>query len=330
MATPSDILRALRSRAGDFVSGQALSDDLRITRTAIWKHVKALRASGYAIESRPKLGYRFVAAPDALLPTEIPEGLNTAYVGRQAIAYFRSCPSTNDAARDLGRHGAAEGSLAIAEGQTKGRGRLGRGWFSPPGKGVYVSVLLRPNIAPQESTRLTLLAAVAAAAAVTGAGLGPNIRWPNDVLVGGRKVAGILTELEAEGDRVNQVVLGVGINVNITASLFPRALRDSATSMRIEAGTRHSRLRVLQNFLEALERRYEQMKAGRFEAVLEEWRGLDITRGSRVRAVLLDGEIEGRATDIDQDGALLIAADGGFQRRITAGDIKIIRQAKPE
>jgi BirA family biotin operon repressor/biotin-[acetyl-CoA-carboxylase] ligase len=325
LATPSDILRALRARTGTFVSGQALSAKLSITRTAIWKHVKALRAAGYQIESRPKLGYRYLAAPDLLLPPEIVEGLKTDYLGRGAILYFRACPSTNDAARDLGHRGAPEGSLAVAEGQTRGRGRLGRGWVSPTGKGVYVSVLLRPHLPPEEAFKLTLLAAVAAAAAVAETGVEPKIKWPNDVLVGGRKVAGILTEIEAEADRVNQAVVGIGINVNTTASLFPRALRTTATSLRLATGRKHSRLRVLQALLEALEERYGLLKAGRFEEVLDEWRALDITRGSRVRAVLLEGSIEGEARDIDADGALLISEDSGRQRRITAGDIEILR-----
>jgi len=327
VATPSDILRVLRNRAGSFVSGQALSEELKITRTAIWKHVKALRAAGYQIESRPKLGYRFVSSPDALLPTEIVEGLTTSYLGRQNILYFRTCPSTNDAARELGHRGAPEGSLAIAEAQTSGRGRLGRGWVSPAGKGIYVSVLLRPKIAPEEAFKLTLLSAVAAAKALRGAGAAAKIRWPNDVLIDGRKVAGILTELEAEADRIHQAVVGVGINVNTTASQFPRSLRGAATSLRLASGQRHSRVGVLQRLLAALEEGYERLKAGRFEEVLSEWRALDITRGSQVRAVLLEGEVEGEAKDIDADGALLIAQPGGQVRRITAGDIHVLRPA---
>jgi BirA family biotin operon repressor/biotin-[acetyl-CoA-carboxylase] ligase len=320
-------LHVLRSRAGSFVSGQSLSADLGITRTAIWKHVKSLRAAGYQVESRPKLGYRFVSAPDALLPTEVSEGLETSYLGRGAILYFRTCPTTNDAARELGHRGAPEGSLAIAEGQTRGRGRLGRGWVSPAGKGIYLSMLLRPNIAPHEAFKLTLLAAVATAVAVTSTGLTPNIKWPNDVLIGGRKVAGILTEIEAEADRVNQAVVGIGVNVNTTASLFPRAMRAQVTSLRLESGTKFSRLRLLQRLLAAFEERYELLKAGRFEEVLAEWRALDATLGSRVRAVLLEGEVEGEARDIDRDGALLIADDSGREWRITAGDIEILRPA---
>jgi BirA family biotin operon repressor/biotin-[acetyl-CoA-carboxylase] ligase len=327
MATPSDILRVLRARSDGFVSGQALSVELRITRTAVWKHVKALRAAGYEVESRPKLGYRFVAAPDALLPTEIVEGLTTSYLGRQAILYFRSCPSTNDAARELGHRGAPEGSLAVAEGQTKGRGRLGRGWVSPAGKGIYVSVLLRPRIVPEEAFKLTLLTAVACAQAVTAAGAEAKIRWPNDVLIGGRKVAGILTELEAEADRIHQAVIGIGLNVNTPASLFPRSLRGTATSLKLATGQKHSRVRVLQEMLAALEERYERLKAGRFEEVLQEWRSLDVTLGSRVRAVLLEGEIEGEAKDIDSDGALLIVGAGGALHRVSAGDIHILRPA---
>lgn len=329
MATPSDILRVLRARTGGFVSGQALSDGLHITRTAVWKHVKALRAAGYEIESRPKLGYRFLSAPDALLPTEIIEGLTTSYLGCQSILYFRSCPSTNDAARELGHRGAPEGSLAIAEGQTAGRGRLGRGWVSPAGKGIYVSVLLRPRIKPEEAFKLTLLAAVAAAQAVTHAGAEAKIKWPNDVLVEGRKVAGILTELEAEADRIHQAVIGIGVNVNTPASLFPRSLRGTATSLRLATGHKHSRVQVLQGLLAALEERYERLKAGRFEEVLSEWRSLDVTLGSRVKAVLLEGEIEGEARGLDQDGALLIAEAGGGLRRVTAGDIHLLTPPSP-
>ena len=195
------VLAVLKESAERYVSGEELSNRLQVSRTAIWKHIGALRDEGYEIESSPRLGYRFVAVPDLLLPLEIGAHLKTQVLGKK-IYHWREVDSTNRVARELAAEGEAEGAVMLAESQTVGRGRLGRAWSSPVG-GVWLSLLLRPNLVPYKAQLITLMAAVAAVEATQAvAGIQPGIKWPNDLLINGKKVAGILTEVSAEMERV--------------------------------------------------------------------------------------------------------------------------------
>ena len=233
----TQILKFLKESEG-YVSGEEISRRCGMSRAAIWKYMQELRQEGFDVVAVPHLGYKLVATPDKLLPSEIQHGLRTQYLGKKII-YEDTVPSTMDVAFRLGMEGAVEGTLVCAEGQTKGKGRLGRQWSSPKGKGIYMSVILRPSLPPTEVAQLTLLAAVAVCEAIRRvSGVAARIKWPNDILVENRKLAGILTELSAETDRVRFVVIGIGINVNTSLSVLP----PQATSLKEEAQKKISRV----------------------------------------------------------------------------------------
>ena len=219
------ILKLLRQQSQDYLSGEEISRQLAVSRTAVWKHIQELKNHGYEIEAHPRKGYRLKSRPDLLLPEEIRAGLATQLLGKQ-IVHFYDTSSTNNEAKRLAADDAIEGTIVVSEAQTLGRGRLNRGWFSPPGGGVWVSVILRPPFPPQEAPKCTLMAAVATVEAIREAsGLNCGIKWPNDILWQGRKLVGILTEMSAEMDAINFVVLGIGINVSLQESDFHEELR---------------------------------------------------------------------------------------------------------
>lgn len=230
------LLDLLAAAGEDWVSGEAISTQLGISRAAVWKQVEALRAGGYAVEAAPRRGYRLAARPDRLSVLEIEAGLRTERFGRPVEAH-EVIGSTNERAKELARQGAPEGLLVTAEQQTAGKGRLGRPWQTPAGRALALSLLLRPLIPPTLAPRLTLVAAVAVAEAVRAeTGLPVGIKWPNDLQIAGRKLCGILTEMEAEIEQVRFVVLGIGLNVNQTLAEFPPELRETATSLRLALG----------------------------------------------------------------------------------------------
>lgn len=320
------ILQALRERAGDPVSGEELARCLGLSRAAVWKHITALRQSGYPIEGSPRRGYVLGAVPDLLAAEEIRSGLETRVIGRQ-IDFRASVTSTNDIARELGRRGAPEGLVVVADEQTAGRGRLRRPWASPPGVGLWMSVLLRPPLPAHELGRLTLAAAVAVVEAVRdGAGVAAGIKWPNDVVVGGRKLCGILTELEADWEQVHFAVVGIGVNVNTPPEAFPPDVREAATSLRIEAGHPVPRAPLARAILAGLERAYGETLAGQFERVLARWRAYTVTLGRPVRVLPVAGgrpPIDGVALDVDGDGALLVRLADGRVERVLAGEVSL-------
>src|SRR5882762_5684300 len=235
MTTAAQILSALRSAANEGVSGAELSQKLGISRAAIWARIEELRKLGYDIEASPHLGYQLVSSPDVLHADDLLSRLGKTKVVGRDIRVFEETTSTNDVIEKLARDGVKEGVVVFAESQTKGRGRLGRKWISPAKKGLWFSVLLRPNLRPQEITQLTVASATALRRAIQShTGLKPEIKWPNDVLVHGKKVAGILTELSGELDHVRYVILGIGVDVNLSPGEFPPDLRKLATSLKAE------------------------------------------------------------------------------------------------
>jgi BirA family biotin operon repressor/biotin-[acetyl-CoA-carboxylase] ligase len=303
--------------AQDFTSGQELSRRLGVTRAAVWKHIEELRAEGYEIEALPRRGYRLVAAPDRLSADEVKYHLDTKVFGID-VEHFESVESTMTQAFRSAMDGAPEGAIVIAERQTRGRGRLGRVWASPRGKGLYFSIILRPGGAIPGVARLTLLAAVAVSASVEKiTGVRPLIKWPNDLLVNDRKICGILTEMSAEIDRVRFVVVGIGLNVNTPMFQLP----PEATSLKITLGKAVSRVALLQEILRAFESRYFTMRKDGYAAALDEWRARSAMEGRAVRFVERGREIRGTAAGIDDDGGLLVRlADGTLVKRM-AGDI---------
>ena len=324
MTTDAQILSALRSAGEGGVSGADLSHRLGISRAAIWAHIEELRALGYEIEATPHLGYRLLSSPDSLHADDLIARLGKTKVIGRDIRVFQETTSTNDIIEKLARDKVKEGVVVFAESQTKGRGRLGRKWISPPRKGLWFSVLLRPDMRPQETTQLTVAAATAIRRAiVTAAGLKAKIKWPNDILLNGRKVAGILTELSAELDRVKHVILGIGVDVNLGATEFPPELRKLATSLKIETGRTISRPELAVEILRELDRDYACVCAGKFEAVAHEWEEHCETLGHSVTIQLGERRIRGRAESLDEDGALRLRTEHGQLERITGGDVTI-------
>jgi BirA family biotin operon repressor/biotin-[acetyl-CoA-carboxylase] ligase len=320
-----ELVLSFLAEAGDeFVSGEAISDKLGLTRTAVWKHVESLRAHGYRIDAVPARGYRLAAIPDRLTALELRPLLNTHDLG-QVLHAFDELPSTSDRAKELADDGAAHGEVVIAETQTAGRGRRGRIWVSPPRRNLYFSVVLRPDLPPSRAAELTLVASLAVCDALRQAGVvQAGIKWPNDVLVGGKKIAGILTELAAEPDRVHWVVIGVGVNVNARLEDFPEELRGEATSVAIERGEPAPRALFAVACLTALEDWLDVHAERGFDAIRDAWRARNVTLGRRV-AVRADGrEIVGTAEDIDEQGALLVRTPERVER-ILAGDVQLLR-----
>ncbi|MBW1745028.1 MAG: biotin--[acetyl-CoA-carboxylase] ligase, partial [Deltaproteobacteria bacterium] len=247
MTTKDQLLLYLKENHENWVSGELISNNLAVSRSAIWKHIRKLKEEGYVIESAPKKGYLLSKASDPITADEIRQGLCTNVLGRKNIIYLKETDSTNTRAKELATQGAPEGTLIIAEKQTNGRGRRGRSWFSPPGGGIYFSLILRPAISPGETPRITLMTAVVLAETLISLmKLKLRIKWPNDILVNGKKLAGILTEISTEMDAVNYIVVGLGMNVNTRFEKFPSEIKKNATSILIETGKQFPRIRLIQ------------------------------------------------------------------------------------
>lgn len=329
IAVRTKILELLRRRPGEFVSGEEISGGLGVSRTAVWKHIQELKQAGYGIEAHSRRGYRLSETPDKLLPPEIHARLTTEILGRN-IHYYDDIESTNNEAKRLAAEGCPEGTLVVTEAQNAGRGRLSRGWFSPWGKGIWLSAVLRPPFSPQDAPQCTLMAAVAINKAIREvAGIDCGIKWPNDILFQGRKLVGILTEMSAEMDAINYIVLGMGINVNISQSEFPEEISETATSIALAAGQKIDRLELLGSILMHLEKIYTETIAHGFGPVLDEWRAQSITLGQTVDVIGLNRKFTGLALNIDHDGALLVKM-GDTVERVLAGDVSIRPSAKME
>jgi BirA family biotin operon repressor/biotin-[acetyl-CoA-carboxylase] ligase len=320
------ILTLLREHAPEFLSGEEMSRQLGVTRTAIWKRVGTLRNSGYNIEASRRLGYRLLQSPDLLSPAEVRPFLRTRWIGK-TIHYFRTVDSTNAQAYQLALRGAGEGEIVVAESQEKGRGRLGRRWFSPPFRNLYLSVILRPKIPPHQASLITLMAAVATAEAIEKtSGLHPMMKWPNDLLMSGRKLAGLLNEIHSETDRVHFVILGIGVNLNTDERGFSKEIRDIATSLKRETGKAVSRKVFLQHLLQTLEKWYDVFnKQGGFP-ILQAWRNWAQIEGKQVKITSFGESLTGKAVDVDSDGALILETAKGQRKRIVAGDVEYTKK----
>ncbi len=316
------ILQYFRDAQDRFVSGQQISEDLQVSRTAIWKHIKVLKEHGYVFDSSTRKGYRLLHAPNLLNRLEVNSVLTTKRFGRNLI-YSETVDSTNTLAKEEARKGAPEGTIVVAEEQTGGKGRLQRGWFSPYAKGIWFSLILRPKFAPMEASKCTLLAAVAICRAFQRVGLkDAGIKWPNDILVGQRKLVGILTEMDATMEEIHYIVIGMGINTNVVRVDLPPELKDKAGSLLME-GIRVARKDLLNIVLNELETWYDKVQAEGFAAVLDEWRKLSITLGRDIKVIQHQGSVYyGKALDIDDSGCLLVGTDQGVER-VLAGEVSI-------
>ncbi len=317
------ILEKLIASRGEPVSGERLASELSVSRSAIWKHIKALKEEGYAIESSTNLGYSLVSTPDMLTPGEIKAGLKTSVIGKD-IHYFKETESTNTIAREIANT-VGEGVVVIAESQTQGRGRLGRKWISPEG-GIWLSIILKPRIQPLYAPRITLLAGVAVAKTIRSIGLQARIKWPNDVLINEKKVCGILTEIEAEIDLIDHCVVGIGIDANVDTESFPEDVRESSTSLKKELGHEINRVEFVQRLLEEFESLYLKFQNEGFPSILEEWRNMSATIGEWVKITTQTKTIYGEAIGVDNEGALILETGEGQLEKIVAGNCEHMRR----
>jgi BirA family transcriptional regulator, biotin operon repressor / biotin---[acetyl-CoA-carboxylase] ligase len=313
---PDSLLEYLRKKQV-YVTAEELCRQVHISRPTVWKHILQLRSLGYDISSVPHLGYQLVSCPDRLYPSEVGAGLRTKIIGR-TIQYYDHVASTMDEAMKLAQDKASDGTVVIAEAQTQGRGRLGRSWVSPKFKGLYFSIIVRPDTAVSEIASITLMAAVSVCEAVKRTcGLEARIKWPNDILLEQKKLGGILTEMNAGLDRVNYCVIGIGINVNSE----PKTLVDGAVSLAQQAGSAVNRVELLRELLRQFEHYYLKFKKKEFGSILDAWRQFSVTLGERVRIDMHKGRLDGIAVDIDADGGLLVRRDSGIIEKVLAGDV---------
>ena len=278
------ILAILLNNTDRFVSGQDMSRSLGITRAAVWKYIKLFENEGYVIESSTKKGYRLKLIPDIMDRVVLTNGLKTSIIGRNMECY-QNLASTNARAKEMALADAPEGTVIIAEEQSRGRGRLGRNWVSPAGKGVWMSVILKPRLSPEKAPRITIMTAVALVRALKQAAeLETGIKWPNDIVCNGKKLCGILTEIHAQPDIINYAVVGIGINVNLSVRDFPEDIRNIATSIKIEKGREFRRSDILQAVLENMEDMYlNYFDDDNFERLLQEYRDYSVVLGKKYR-----------------------------------------------
>jgi BirA family biotin operon repressor/biotin-[acetyl-CoA-carboxylase] ligase len=318
----SDKVLNMLNNKGSFVSGQEISTSLGITRAAVWKKIQGLRNRGFVIDAAPSKGYRFISAPE-LAKDYLLAGVSGSLW--KELLVHTSVESTNDLAMSLAVGGGiAPGTVLIADQQTKGKGRLGRKWASPGGMNIYMSLVIRPELAPGDITMLTILAAVAGASALRlVCNIPVEIKWPNDLTFSDKKLGGILIEVRADPDRINLAVIGVGINVNMAARDFPEEIRGAAVSLMQVTGKRQSRNDIIIRLLTEFERWYGLLITEGKRPLLDAWRKYSSTLGRRVMVALGETSISGIAEDIDDNGMLVLKTQSGQQRKISAGDISL-------
>lgn len=316
-----DILAALRS-GEEYVSGQQLCEKFQVSRTAVWKRIKQLQEEGYEIEAVSNRGYRIISSPDILSAAEIESALATRWIGKKVLA-FPTIDSTNTLCKKKGEEGEAEGLLVVADEQTGGKGRRGRSWNTPPGSAIAMSLLLRPQVRPERIAMVTLVAGMALAKVCRELyHLDAEIKWPNDVVIGGKKLSGTLTEMSAQMSMVNYIVVGTGINVNMDS--FPEELSRTATSLYLETGKKQSRAQLLAALLHAFEEYYERfLQTEDLSLLREEYNDMLVSTGKTVRVLDPAGEYEGRARGINELGELLVEMKDGTIKNVYAGEVSV-------
>ncbi len=315
-----DLLNMLADR--DYVSGEEISRRLGVTRAAVWKRIQALREQGFMIESAGKKGYHLVRPYDSLLPVFVKRGLHTEWAGQPPMIYSESMTSTNIVLKQAAESGAAHGTVALCEEQTAGRGRRGRGWVSPRGQGLWVSLLARPALSPGRAQLITFAAAIAMAEAVEKeTGLDILIKWPNDLVLQGKKVCGILLELSGDVETIAYVVIGTGLNVGENA--YPQELRESAISLKDVIGHHVERAQVLRSYLAAMEQNMDSLEREGLPGILQAYERKSCTLHRSVRVSGGGEEFLGTAVGLDENGALLVKLEDGTIRRVLAGDVSV-------
>ena len=305
------------------MSGQDICRQLSVSRTAVWKAIGQLKEDGYVIEAVQNKGYHLLEAPDVVTEAEILSRLHTAWAGHPTV-FLEKTDSTNNEAKRRAEAGAAHGTLVVAELQEAGKGRRGRCWTSPGGTGIWMTLLLKPDFSPSQASMLTLVAAMAVADGIGRAtGLDAGIKWPNDLVIGGKKVCGILTEMSAEPDYINHVVIGIGINANIEE--FPEELSGRATSLFLESGKRVFRAEVIARVWEAFEKYYEEfLKTADLSPLKEVYESRLLNMGQVVCVLDPKGEWKGIARGIDENGRLLVEPENGKRiKTVDSGEVSV-------
>ncbi|WP_407268676.1 biotin--[acetyl-CoA-carboxylase] ligase [Radiobacillus sp. PE A8.2] len=316
-STRLHLIELLEENTEEYISGQELSRQLQISRTAVWKHMKELEKDGYIIHAVPKKGYQISKSPQKISANTIQWGLHTDWLGKEII-HKESVSSTQPIAHQLAMNGASHGTVVIADEQTKGKGRLERIWHSAANDGIWMSIILRPELQPNQAPQITLMAATVLAdviAKVTG--IEPSIKWPNDLFVKGKKLAGILTEMQGEQDKVNYVILGIGMNVN--QSKFPEAIASIATSLKLVTDKDWDIASIIQQLLVTFEESYAEFLANGFDAIKTKWEGYAYKIGETVTVKVHDRQWQAMILGIAEDGALrIINKDNSIQTLYSA------------
>lgn len=317
------ILSMLKEKENEFVSGQKISEVFGVSRAAIWKYINKLKEDGYVIESLSRNGYKLVSSPDLLITQEIEKYLDTKYIGRN-IVHFPSLNSTNTKAKELASTDIANGTVVISEEQTSGRGRFGRQWISPKFKGIWMSIILKPDMDPTNASNITLIGAAAVTEALAELGVEAKIKWPNDIILNNKKLGGILTEMSSELNLINYIIIGIGINVNISSEDFSKELEEIATSLKIQTGEELSRKELLANILGHFERLYEEyINENNLNSTLEVCKKSSILLGKEIQLYCKGVLVTAKAVDIDEEGLLIIEHKDGRIEKIISGEVSM-------
>ena len=319
--TLDKIVTLLKSHQSEFLSGEKLSKSLSLSRAAVWKNIKKLQSLGYKIESRPKSGYRLQQSTDLLVPWEVSDGLQTDIIGRK-IYYFGTLNSTQNFAIELAKRPHENGSLVIADRQTQGRGRLNRKWVSPKG-GIWMSILLKPNFEPSYTSLFPMATSLALAVSIEKTlKIKTELKWPNDITIKGNKVAGILIDASVESNKIDYLIIGIGINFKINPGTISKSIKQKkygiATLISKDQGTRPAEL--VQQFLLELEKTYNNILTDNVGTIRKEWIKRSSTIGKNVTITTITGTLKGKVTGIDKTGALILSRNGIVQH-VLAGDM---------
>ncbi|MCE5214686.1 MAG: biotin--[acetyl-CoA-carboxylase] ligase [Methanobacterium sp.] len=314
----NQILKLLYNGKGEFITSKEIESHTGFSKKQIDDYIQILKEEGYIIDESES-GYHLSGTPNILLPYEIKKNLRTKYLGKN-IYFYKEVDSTNDVARKLADEGAAEGTIVIAESQRSGKGRRGKKWISPSG-GVWMTIILRPDVEPNKAPQLTLVAGVAVAETLDQeCGLDIGIKWPNDILIGDKKVSGILTEVKTDGGIVDYALVGIGIDLNMDINIFPPEIRGGATSLKAELDREIKGAELVQRFLQRFEYYYGEFKEGNFRDILKQWRRLSSTIGTYVEVHKKGRTVYGEAVGVNKDGKLILEMDDGSLRKIISGE----------
>ncbi|HOK00941.1 MAG TPA: biotin--[acetyl-CoA-carboxylase] ligase [Spirochaetota bacterium] len=320
----SKILKILYNTPEQWISGEEISHSLSITRSAVWKNINLLREMGYSIDSCTKRGHKLTIDNDILDEFNIKHGLRSEIFGQREILVFDTIDSTNIKAFQLATEGYPEGTIILAQQQTSGKGRLGRRWSSPYGKNIYISIISRPFISPMDAPKLTLTSAIAVFHTIEKFNISNvEIKWPNDILVNGKKICGILNEMKGDSDSVDFIITGIGININQKLNEFPEELQNTATSFEIIKNQTTGRVEVIKALLENFEKYYKMLTSGNFEDILAQWSAKAQIVGKKIKVQQLKESFVGTVKAITVDGNLLLDTEAGI-KEISSGDINYI------